>query len=99
MGGAGVVGPGPFLKREAAFKAALITHTEQLEEQLWWQWSPGQGDEREPRRPRTSHAAAEERWPPEAACEATGAKGQGNGHSNASGYHGRGYDPRHRGYG
>ena len=71
----------------------------QLEDQLRWQWSPGQSDEREPRRPRTSHAAAEERWPPEAACETTGAKGQGNGRSNTSGYHGRGYDLRHRGYG
>ena len=87
------------LSSARAREAALITHTEQLEEQLWWQWSPGQGDEREPRRPRTSHAAAEERWPPEAACETTGAKGQGNGRSNTSGYHGRGYDLRHRGYG
>jgi hypothetical protein len=87
------------LSSTRAREAALITHTGQLEDQLRWQWSPGQSDEREPRRPRTSHAAAEERWPPEAACETTGAKGQGNGRSNTSGYHGRGYDLRHRGYG
>jgi hypothetical protein len=82
----------------SAREAALITHTEQLEEQLWWQWQPGRDDECEPRRSYASVAAAEERWPPEVASETMAAKGWGNGRSNASGYR-RGYGPRDRGYG
>ena len=86
------------LSSTRAREAALTTHTEQLEEQLWWQWQPGRDDECEPRRSYASAAAAEERWPPEVASETMAAKGWGNGRSNASGYR-RGYGPRDRGYG
>jgi hypothetical protein len=86
------------LSSTRAREAALTTHTEQLEEQLWWQWQPGRDDECEPRRSYASVAAAEERWPPEVASETMASKGWGNGRSNASGYR-RGYGPRDRGYG
>ena len=86
------------LKSSRASEADLNTRTQQLEGQLWWQWSPGQGDECEPRWSHASGAAVGEQWPPEAASETMAAEGRGKGRKQASGYR-KGNSSRDRGYG